>query len=47
MGAGVLYRPGTRPMFADDMERAVCVKHLDDLVHRGLVENDEAGYRLA
>ena len=47
VGAGVLYRPGTRPMFADDMERAVCVKHLDDLVHRGLVENDEAGYRLA
>ena len=47
VGAGVLYRPGTRPMFADDMERAVCVKHLDDLARRDLVLSDEAGFRLA
>lgn len=47
VGSGVLYRPGTRPMFADDMERAVCVKHLDDLVQRGLVVADEAGFRLS
>lgn len=47
VGAGVLYRPGTRPVFADDMERAVCVEHLDDLVARGLVVNDTAEFRLA
>ena len=37
VGRGVLYRPGARPMFGDPMERAVCVKHLDDLVERGIV----------
>lgn len=47
VGAGVLYRPGARPKFADDMERAVCVKHLDDLARRDLVLSDEAGFRLA
>ncbi len=45
VGAGVLYRPGTRPMFGDEMERAVCVKHLEDLVERGLAVADETGYR--
>ena len=47
VGRGVLYRPGSRPMFADDMERSVCGKHLDDLVERGLVVVDEVGFRLA
>lgn len=47
VGAGVLYRPGARPAFGDDMERAVCVKHLDDLVARGLVLNDTVEFRLA
>ena len=41
VGQGVLYRPGTRPQFGDEMERSVCVKHLEDLVDRGLVEVDD------
>lgn len=47
VGGGVLYRPGTRPVFGDEMERAVCLEHLDDLVERGLVVNTEAGFRSA
>ena len=41
VGRGILYRPGARPPFGDEMERSVCVKHLEDLVDRGLVECDD------
>lgn len=47
VGEGVLYRPGPRPPFADEMERSVCGKHLDDLVDRALVVNEGAGFRPA
>lgn len=45
VGAGVLYRPGPRPPFADEMERSVCHEHLEDLVDRGLVVADGEDFR--
>lgn len=47
VGEGVLYRPGPRPLFADHMEREVCVKHLEDLVSRGLAVDEGGDFRLA
>ncbi|WP_141216930.1 MBL fold metallo-hydrolase [Rhodococcus sp. 14-2483-1-2] len=35
VGHGVIYRPGRRPGFADEMEARMCQLHLDDLVDRG------------
>ena len=37
VGRGVVYRPGRRPAFADQVEVSTCGKHLVDLVERGIV----------
>ena len=37
VGQGVVYRPGKRPEFADQVERSTCGKHLEDLVGRGVL----------
>lgn len=43
VGQGVVYRPGKRPAFADQVEVSTCGKHLDDLVERGVLVKDAGG----
>lgn len=43
VGEGVVYRPGRRPAFADQVEVSTCGKHLDDLVERGILAVEAGG----
>ncbi|GED98815.1 MBL fold metallo-hydrolase [Gordonia crocea] len=48
VGEGVIYRVQTAPWFADEVERAMTGRHLDELVARAVVAgpDDDGRYRL-
>lgn len=43
VGSGVVYRPGIRPYYADDVERRMIRLHLNELIDRGSATEDESG----
>ncbi|GAB10587.1 hypothetical protein GOARA_061_00260 [Gordonia araii NBRC 100433] len=48
-GKGIVYRVGTAPWFAAEVERSMCGRHLTELAERGVVVGPDAEgrYRLA